>query len=434
MAGSLRWSVLLAVSLVCLLPNGAVRAAELIRPGAASAGLDYQVVGTVSGLQFPGTSWAYIVQNERDLIELEQRIGNPTVLDQIRALLPTSVAIVTMVPTAACESDVLSIHGISVNVQRGLRTINASATLSVLPPTPPPTAEPGQPPVVFACIPEGGSTGQIAIVPRAEVGGTIRRWTLRVHFPSRQPSSAARDHLFVGPVYPHSRATFDLTDQTTKPRIHFLYVLPADAPDDQLDLNGRIRQAITGLENWTRFSTGGRIFRIDRYNDVPDVTFVRLHETSQELLDAAKTSAATAPDSLKDATAFASVYGNVFNDLNQLGFAQEQRNRVNLAFLGDIGGLGNVCGMASSSNRFALVLGGLCMSANILAHEILHTLGFVPSCAPHESGSHVTDSSEDVMAPAVGWILDVGHDDYYKTGRTDCPDFDRSPYLTTPTG
>ena len=427
MSGSLRWSVLLAVSLVCLLPNGAVRA-EMIGPGATSVGLDYRVIGTVYGTQFPGTSWAYVVQNKRDLIELEQRIGNPTVLNQIRALLPTSVAIVTMVPTAACESDVLSFHGISVNVQRGLRTINVLATLNVVPPTPPPTAKPGQPPVVVACIPEGGSTGQVAIVPRPEVHGTIRRWTLRVHFQPRQSSSAAQDHLFVGPVYPHSRVTFDLTDQTTKPRIHFIYVLPADAPDDQLDLNGSIRQAITGLENWTRFSTGGRIFRIDRYNDLPDVTFVRLQETSQELLDAAKTSAATAPDNLKDATAFASVYGNVFNDLNHLGFAQEQRNRVNLALLGDIGGLGSYCTRHGRKQQpIRSRPGRRLYVANILAHEILHTLGFVPSCAPHESGYHVTDSSEDVMAPTAGWILDVGHDDYYKTGRTTAPTSTTAP-------
>ncbi|MDQ6745559.1 MAG: hypothetical protein M3Z27_06060 [Actinomycetota bacterium] len=70
-----------------------------------------------------------------------------------------------------------------------------------------------------------------------------------------------------------------------------------------------------------------------------------------------------------------------------------------------------------------------------MLHEILHTLGFVPTCAPHFTrNGHVSDRATDLMyAGPLPWqpsVLDVGHDDYYATGRTDCLDLAASPFLT----
>jgi hypothetical protein len=53
-----------------------------------------------------------------------------------------------------------------------------------------------------------------------------------------------------------------------------------------------------------------------------------------------------------------------------------------------------------------------------MIHEIMHALGFVPTCAPHQTlAGHVSDSPNDVMyaggAPWAPSTLDVGHDDYY---------------------
>lgn len=68
-----------------------------------------------------------------------------------------------------------------------------------------------------------------------------------------------------------------------------------------------------------------------------------------------------------------------------------------------------------------------------MAHEILHELGFVPTCAPHFTGhGHVGDDKHDLMSPMLEFgeeTLDVGNDDYYRTHRRGCPDLDRSPYI-----
>ena len=69
-----------------------------------------------------------------------------------------------------------------------------------------------------------------------------------------------------------------------------------------------------------------------------------------------------------------------------------------------------------------------------MLHEILHTLGLVGRRAPHHTrDGHTSDNPTDLMyAGPLAWepsVLDVGHDDYYLTGRTDIPDLSRSVFL-----
>jgi hypothetical protein len=73
----------------------------------------------------------------------------------------------------------------------------------------------------------------------------------------------------------------------------------------------------------------------------------------------------------------------------------------------------------------------------LLAHELTHNFGAVPSCAPHFDGSaHINDDPRDVLFQGQGardWqhlMLDPGHDDYYDTGRADCPGIEGSPFWT----
>ena len=67
-------------------------------------------------------------------------------------------------------------------------------------------------------------------------------------------------------------------------------------------------------------------------------------------------------------------------------------------------------------------------------HEVLHTMGFVPACAPHHTRSgHVSDDPRDLMyAGDEPWrpsVLDVGQDDYYHAHRLGCLELAVSPYL-----
>jgi hypothetical protein len=73
----------------------------------------------------------------------------------------------------------------------------------------------------------------------------------------------------------------------------------------------------------------------------------------------------------------------------------------------------------------------------VIAHELVHTLGAVPPCGPHYGNDgHVIDDPRDLLydgpirVPPRAVLLDPGHDDYYRTGRHDCPDIANSPVWT----
>jgi hypothetical protein len=67
------------------------------------------------------------------------------------------------------------------------------------------------------------------------------------------------------------------------------------------------------------------------------------------------------------------------------------------------------------------------------AHELLHTIGAVDPCAPHEgNGHHVTDDPHDIMYEGghgayENFVLDSGRDDYYGHFNDDCIDVADSP-------
>ena len=72
----------------------------------------------------------------------------------------------------------------------------------------------------------------------------------------------------------------------------------------------------------------------------------------------------------------------------------------------------------------------------LLAHELTHVLGAVPTCAPnHGCNGHVVDDRRDLLYLGTeprDWdnlMLDPGNDDYYNHGRDDCADIVNSPLL-----
>ena len=75
-------------------------------------------------------------------------------------------------------------------------------------------------------------------------------------------------------------------------------------------------------------------------------------------------------------------------------------------------------------------------SSYLLAHEMTHALGAAHEPAPHADGTgHVTDDRRDIIYSGPegrDWdnlMLDPGHDDYYKTGRSDLVNIEFSPLL-----
>jgi hypothetical protein len=71
-----------------------------------------------------------------------------------------------------------------------------------------------------------------------------------------------------------------------------------------------------------------------------------------------------------------------------------------------------------------------------MLHELVHTLGYAPACAPHHwRFGHVSDSNQDLMwagDPPLFWqprTLDVGRDDYFEANVPGCSDLSDSPFL-----
>ncbi len=71
----------------------------------------------------------------------------------------------------------------------------------------------------------------------------------------------------------------------------------------------------------------------------------------------------------------------------------------------------------------------------LLAHEVAHALGAVPSCAPHASSGHVNDDPRDLLYEGPqqrDWAnitLDPGNDDYFRHSNESCRDIDDSVLL-----
>jgi hypothetical protein len=79
-----------------------------------------------------------------------------------------------------------------------------------------------------------------------------------------------------GAAVARDRAVADMPDEISGPQVHFLYVVPSDGADGQLDTNGVMEQSIARIERWVEKQTGNQGLRVDTYNGVPDITFVRL--------------------------------------------------------------------------------------------------------------------------------------------------------------
>ena len=235
------------------------------------------------------------------------------------------------------------------------------------------------------------------------------------------------------------RSTTDRLDDVAGPQIHFVYAVPADGVDRGLDENGALEGSVGSFQRWLAGETGGPNLRVDTYQGGLDITFFRLAATDATL-----------------AARGAFVRDGIEAELRAAGFNRSDR----LYAVYYDGSSTYACGGAAwppqiPGNVVAMYLRGrfgtaVCENNGFspasapptyweyaMLHDILHGLGIVGTCAPHHHLSgHVSDFPNDLMwAGNQPWSfparLDIGRDDYYGHGRTDCPDLARSPYLTS---
>jgi hypothetical protein len=216
-----------------------------------------------------------------------------------------------------------------------------------------------------------------------------------------------------------------------------IYAIPSDGTDRSLDTDGTIVSSVNAWNSWLASQTGGLGgLRLDTSGGSLDITFFKDPHTDAQI-----------------AARGAFVRDQLESDLHAAGF--DSPGKVYVVYYdgtstyacgggawpptlpGDVAAM-YLHGLPSSpvpcdTNQFAPNGQPGYLDYSML-HEIMHTLGFVASCAPHFfAAGHVSDSPTDLMyAGAQPWspsVLDYGHDDYFDTGNASCPDLARSPYL-----
>jgi Divergent InlB B-repeat domain len=243
-----------------------------------------------------------------------------------------------------------------------------------------------------------------------------------------------------------ARTVTDMPDDISGPQVHFLYIVPSGGADAQLDTNGGMEQSIARIERWFVTHAENQGLRVDTYNGAPDITFVRLpHSDAQatasnpwplwvigeDLVAAGFNDQAKVYAAFYDGHSTWACGGAYSPALRKLGAIYLQAHPTN-----DPRPCRDAPGFGTGTDRPGYFEIGL-------LHEIMHVIGFSPTCAPHASASafpdHVNDSPTDLMygpdaTHTAYWnwanaVLDFNHDDYYRANVPGCYDLSENPYL-----
>ena len=238
------------------------------------------------------------------------------------------------------------------------------------------------------------------------------------------------------------RTTVDRPDDVQGPQIHAIYAIPSDGTDRQLDTNGTIEQTVDSWNQWLASQSNGLGgFRLDTYQGSLDVTFFRDPHTDAQI--------AAQGAYVRDQLETDLLAAGVINAGNDKIYAVYYDGSSTYscgggawppALVGDVAAMylhGAPPGAPPCDTNTFVPNGQPGYFEYGMIHEVMHTLGFVPTCAPHTtptSPSHVDDATDDLMyAGAEPWqfpaVLDVNHDDYFEAHIPGCLDLASSPYF-----
>ena len=243
------------------------------------------------------------------------------------------------------------------------------------------------------------------------------------------------------------RATSDLPDDVMGPQVRVLYVLPADAPDHQWDVNGFLHEVAASANEWL-YTNGMRSIRFDTFRERLDVGFVRLSQAESALWFRADGTKCSPDEMCPDPRRLESI-------LDDLGKTSDEKINV-IVWGGQImpASTRNVGCAGAMPDRRAVFMApmlrshdsnhmgclpaittGVPKSTNslglVMIHEIFHVLGGVDNKAPGaDGGYHIADNPFDLMGGSWGEVqLDPTRKNYWMHGRSDLIDIARSEYL-----
>jgi hypothetical protein len=231
------------------------------------------------------------------------------------------------------------------------------------------------------------------------------------------------------------RATADRPDDVAGPQIHALYVLPSDGADRALDTDGTVAASVANWQRWFEGQTLSGGLRLDTAGGELDVSFHRLAQTDAALAgrglflrDAIEEELRRAGFDRPDRVYAVYYDGSTAAACGGGAWPPAVPGKVAALYLRATYGAGLACYDPARSRN------GLQIMDFAMLHEVLHTMGYVPTCAPHHTRSgHVSDDPRDLMyAGDEPWrpsVLDVGFDDYYHAHVLGCRELAESPYL-----
>jgi hypothetical protein len=233
------------------------------------------------------------------------------------------------------------------------------------------------------------------------------------------------------------RSTKDRKDGNRLPQIHLIYAVPLDGEDRGLDTDGTIVRSVQASSRWFQEASGGRALRFDDFRGELDITFVRLAKTDAQISARGvfvrdEIEKLLRAKGFKKANKIYAVYydGSSTHACGGGSWPPVLKGSVAALYLrGEIPGF-----LPCSDNPFAQDEASPGYWEFVLVHEVLHTLGFVATCAPsHVLSGHVGDDNEDLMyAGDQPWrpgLLDVNRDDYFAHSNSRCPDLMDSKFL-----
>ena len=195
--------------------------------------------------------------------------------------------------------------------------------------------------------------------------------------------------------------------------VHFIYAVPSDGTDRLSTFANRMETDWEAIDSWWRGQDPTRTPRAD-VAQFPcglqiDLSSVKLRQSSAQI------------------AAQEEPFDQVFDSLDS--WASPRSSRSTSSTTTGRWGTTNICGIGGSLRGgfgLAVISVRACAgvdTAQIAAHELTHTLGAVPSGAPHDcpapNDGHTCDNDRDLMYPTTdgtplsGLTLDPGRDDYY---------------------
>lgn len=230
------------------------------------------------------------------------------------------------------------------------------------------------------------------------------------------------------------RSTVDLYDDLQNEyQLHILYVIPSDGVDHHLDTSGVLADSVDKALDWLYFA-GKRAIRLDTFNGKPDVTFVKLDMTNEDIYNHGNLVKyiewqLESKGMIQDNKLYAAYYEGYFADCAAATQPPNDFGQLTVLAIGDPS-CGKPIGFDSSVGEWELTL----------LHEVFHLLGAVSQDSPHymEEGHLLDNTKKDLMSfgewDPPDLVLDRGFDDYWGHGSANFVDVSMSVFMTPTIG